>query len=326
MFVPAALITVLLTGTSLSAQKPDEGQEIIKVYGNYQRGLTDADRSNAFEIRRVYLGYKQGINEFFTAEAKLDIGSPEDLSQYSLIRRYAYFKTASLTYSKDRLKAWFGLFDMLQFKLQEDFWGYRYLYKSFMDEYKFGPSADIGAGVGYRFSDRLEADLIFSNGEGYKSLQSDNAFKSGVGITLKPADGLKLRLYYDYIHIANYQNTFAGFIGYSRDNYRFAGEYNLRTNNSFETNHNLTGWSFYGTYVFSEEWEVFARYDKLNSNLTGGSEVPWNLYNDGSAVISGIQYAPVNGIKFALNYQDWIPFAANGANIRYIYLNLEFKI
>ena len=47
------------------------------------------------------------------------------------------------------IKTWFGLFDMLQFKVQEKFWGYRYLYKSYMDEYRFGSSADLGTGIQY---------------------------------------------------------------------------------------------------------------------------------------------------------------------------------
>lgn len=318
---------ILLFPFNIDAQKAsEEGQEILKVYANYEHGLTEADKSTAFEIRRVYLGYKKPLDEYFTAEVKLDIGSPEDLSQYSLIRRYAYFKTAALSYSRDRVQAWFGLFDMQQFKVQEDFWGYRYIYKSYMDEYKFGPSADIGAGISYQLSKLVSADLVISNGEGYKSLQADDTYKTGIGITLKPYSGLLFRAYYDYIHIGALQSTFAGFCGYSNERFRVAGEYIFRTNQSFLDKHHLYGYSVYGTWIFSEKIEAFARYDRLNSNIFSNESLPWNLYNDGSAIISGIQYQPASKVKFALNYQDWFPFAANAPNTSYIYLNLEFKI
>jgi hypothetical protein len=150
-----------------------KGEPILRVFADFYKGLNKVDNSTAFEIKRVYLGYRGRINEYFSAEAKLDIGSPEDLSQYSLVRRYAYFKTAELRYKKDRLTLHLGLFNTLEFNLQEKAWGYRYLYKSFMDEHKFGPSADIGIGAEYKLNEYFNFDLVISNGEGYKNLQSD---------------------------------------------------------------------------------------------------------------------------------------------------------
>ena len=178
-------ISVMGIFHTIRAQNTDTG-EILKVFSNFHIGLTEDDRSTAFAVDRVYLGYKHDIDDQFTAEVKLDIGSPDDLSQYSLIKRYAYFKNAAFTFHRNKIKAWFGLFDMQQFKVQEDFWGYRYIYKSFQDDYKFGPSADIGAGAAYSFNDYIEADLVVSNGEGYKNLQTDNSYKTGVGVTLHP--------------------------------------------------------------------------------------------------------------------------------------------
>ncbi len=309
----------------VSAQN-DNGEEILKVYSNFHLGLTSADRSTAFEVTRVYLGYKHAISDNFDAEVKLDIGSPEDLSEYSLIRRYAYFKGASLSYHKDRLNAWFGLFDMMEFKVQENFWGYRYIFKSFQDEYKFGPSADIGAGVGYKFCSFLEADLVVSNGEGYKNLQTDNSYKTGIGITLHPSTEVTLRLYYDFNHKDITQSTYSFFAGYNPGKYRLGAEYNLQKNFAFVNAHDLQGYSFYGTYIMSDSWEVFGRYDWLNSSLSPNENIPWNLNRDGSAIISGIQYRPVAGINISLNYQDWYSYAKNGADKSFLFVNLEFKL
>ncbi len=308
-----------------NAQDKDPG-EILKVYSNFHLGLTKDDRSTAFDITRVYLGYKHAINENFDAEVKLDIGSPEDLSEYSLIRRYAYFKNASLTWHREKIKAWFGLFDMQEFKVQEDFWGYRYIFKSFQDEYKFGPSADIGAGAAYTFNDMFEADIVVSNGEGYKNLQSDDSYKTGIGLTFRPVSDLTLRVYYDFNHKDITQSTYAFFAGYNTGKYRFGAEYNLQQNFAFVDSHDLQGYSVYGTLILSDEWELFGRYDWLNSSLLPGGNIPWNLNRDGSAVISGVQYSPVRGVSFALNYQDWYSYAKNGPDIAFLFLNVEFKL
>ena len=309
----------------LRGQTSDPG-EILRVFSNFHAGLKASDRSTAFEVTRVYLGYKHSISDHFEAEVKLDIGSPEDLSEYSLIRRYAYFKTASLSYHSGKFDAWFGLFDMLAFKEQENLWGYRYIYKSFQDEYKFGPSADIGAGVQYAITDYLKADIVVSNGEGYKNMQSDNSYKTGIGVTLNPMKNVILRVYYDFNHKDITQSTYAFFAGYDPGKFRIGAEYNLQKNFAFLDLHDLQGYSLYGTWRFSDQWEVFGRYDWLNSNISPPEEVPWNLNRDGSAIISGVQFSPVKGVKFSVNYQGWYSYAANGPDKSFLYLDLEFKL
>ncbi len=316
-----------------SISQPCSGQEStikgtpsLRVFSNFKKGITESDNSSAFEVRRVYLGYSGAINEHFNAEVKLDIGSPEDLSQYSLIRRYAYFKTAGLSYKKGRFSASFGLFDMLQFKTQEQFWGYRYIAKSFQDEYKFGASADLGAGVKYRINDFLEADATISNGEGYNNLQADDSYNKGFGLTFKSKRGVLIRGYYDFIKKETLQNDIVLFLGYQHSLFRLGGEYNRKFNSSFLMNHDLMGYSFYGTYFLNDKWEVFGRYDILRSNEAESDAQPWNLARDGSAVISGLQYKPTKGVFMSLNYQDWVSYAKNGTDRAFLFFNLQFEL
>jgi hypothetical protein len=47
---------------------------------------------------------------------------------------------------------------------------------------------------------------------------------------------------------------------------------------------------------------------------------------DGSALIGGVQFQPIEQVKLALNYQDWVPFAANMGNVAYIFINLEVDL
>ena len=72
-------------------------------------------------------------------------------------------------------------------------------------------------------------------------------------------------------------------------------------------------------------FQVFARYDFLVSNTLPEETAPWNLSEDGSAIITGIQYQPVKHIKTSINYQDWYPYAGNLENKSYIYFNVEFS-
>jgi len=103
-------------------------------------------------------------------------------------------------------------------------------------------------------------------------------------------------------------------------------EYNLKGNRDFDQDHNQTGLSFYMSYDKAKKFEIFGRYDRLSSNTPQGYTHPWNLVNDGSAIIAGVQFQPIDQVKLALNYQDWVPFAANMGNLSYIFINLEIDL
>ena len=316
----------LISFPALSQDSISHDKILVRVYSNFKKGILKDDLTSSFEIRRVYLGYKGKLDEHFSAEVKLDIGSPDDLSQYSLIRRYAYFKTASVSYQKNRIAAWFGLFDMQQFKLQENFWGYRYIYKSFQDEHKFGPSADIGAGIKYKICERISAELVFSNGEGNRNSFNNDFIKQGIGITLSPLKNFTFRMYYDYIFSVEPQSTISVFSGYQTTDYRIGAEYNFRKNHRFQLNQDLDGYSFYGTYIINDKWEIFGRYDILNSNLIPEQTIPWNIFNDGTSIITGCQFNPAQGLNVSLNYQDRYSRAKNGTDLAYIFLNVQFDL
>lgn len=302
---------------------PPPGNVSAKIYTHFNYSLNPDNPGTAFEVKRAYFGYQRNLDDHFSGEVKLDIGSVDDESEFSLIRRYAYFKNAYISYSNGRVRTWFGLMDMLQFKVQEKFWGYRYLYRSYMDEYRFGSSADLGAGIQYTASERITTDLVISNGEGYKSLQFDDIYRIGLGLTLNPTPGLTLRTYYT-IHTGDVsQMIFSGFVGYRFKKFRLGGEYNHQLHYRFNMDHNRFGYSFYSTYVISDKWEVFARYDKLLSNILPEEEAPWNLANDGSALLGGIQYTPIRFVNLSLNYQDWVEYAKNGTSEPFLYLNIE---
>jgi hypothetical protein len=321
------LIASSIVSTALGQENTftPKGNFYGKVYANFHTDIDDFSGEKAFEVARVYLGYKTSLSENFSGNIKLDIGSPGDVSEYSLKKRFAYFKSAYLQYKYNQLTLKFGLSDCYQFKVQEKFWGYRYIYKSFQDKHKFGSSADIGVFAEYKLSDIIHFDFSFVNGEGYGNIQNDESFKTTFGATVKPNKTLTIRAYGDFYQkdeIA--QVSVAGFAGLKFSKFRIGGDYSFQVNNNFKEEQNLNGFSFYGTYNINSKLNVFARFDQLFSNILDGNTNPWNLVKDGSAIIGGVEYKPIDKIKISVNYQDWVPYAENADKSQWLFVNLEY--
>ncbi len=297
------------------------GKPFVKIFTNYNTTFSDGKSASAFEVDRVYFGYEYAFSKNFSGKANFDIGDPG----FGKLQMTAYVKYAYLQYNKNNFKVNFGLISTNQFSLQENFWGYRYLEKSYQDAYKINASADLGASIAYKFNDIISADMIIANGEGYKNLQSDSTFRTGFGITITPVKKLIARVYYDFSTKESTQSSVAAFLGYEARNFTLGVEYNKMFNAKFKENYDLGGTSFYATVKASKKLKLFARYDQLNSNTLAGDTNDWNLAKDGQLFIAGIEYAPVKGVKIAPNFKGWNPNDSNQAFISTIFLNCEIK-
>ncbi len=317
-----SLVLLFLTWNAFSQETEEftpNGRGTIKIYTNYHSTFSDGESSKVFEIQRAYLGYQANLSEKISGKLIVDVGDPG----VGKLQMTAYLKNAFMQYKDDKLLARIGMIGLHQFKIQEDLWGGRYLYKSFMDEHKFGPSADLGAFVAYQFHDLVSADLTLANGEGYKSIESDSILKYSVGATLKPFSGLVFRTSYDYMGREAVQQTLALYLGYSVENLDLGAEYNYQWNHQMVQNNHLRGLSFYGSYQ-SKLARIFARYDKLSSPELSGDTDPWNYGDDGQLYIAGVEFHPVKGLIITPNYQGWIP--ADGSSMLHsAYLSLEIK-
>lgn len=324
-------VTLLLFFIAIAAyaQENDEfqpsGSPFAKIYFNYH---TDFDQESAFQVQRGYFGYKYDLTPAFSADITLDVGTPEitvedtsgiELEGGSSLQMTAFLKTAGITYKKGNLKVQAGLIGLQQFKVQEKYWGHRYIEKSFQDLYKMGPSADLGVLVTYKFFDMLSADLTLRNGEGYKKLEVDNKLLTGLGVTLTPVKGLTLRGYYDYLKKdGEAQVTVAHFVGYTYKGLTLGAEYNLQYANKNEADHDLSGFSAYASYDINDHFQVFGRYDNLSSDQD------WNISKDGGLLLAGIEYSPIKNIQIALNYRGTMP-AEDGEDATHMaYVNCQF--
>ena len=306
------------------------GQPHFKVFWNYNYDFTeDVTKVSAFELSRVYLGYKYSFNENISANITYDIGKNDAGSSHT-----AFLKIAQLDWKIDsNVKLSLGMIGGKQFNDQEKLWGYRYLYKTLQDEYKFGSSADLGVNAEINISNKFVTNIFIVNGEGYKNIQSeDGNQRFGANLIYKPNGKVISKFYYDTHAILNSKsiNNLGIFIGFNSAKFRFGAEYNKMQNaesykNAAE-NHDLRGMSLYGSYAISDKVELFVRYDKLSSNNADNNSVNWNYENDGSLNMIGVQYSSVKGVKFSLNSRNFNFDDNNIKDSSLIYFNVEFKL
>lgn len=312
-----AVLCIAMTGMT---QTSDEFKPGGKMFGgaftNFYTTITDGKSQSGFQLNRLELGYTYNFSPKFSAKACIDVDNPKDggALEYTAFARNAYVE-----YKDNGWTVNFGLITANAYNLQENFWGLRYVEKSFQDLYKYSSSRDLGAKAAYKFNDLISADVLVANGEGYKKAQKDSALRIGFGATLTPTKKLLLRGYYDFISKDQTQGTLALFAGYTGKKLTAAFEYNQMTNTSFVAGADQSGISGYVMYQPKEKLKLFGRYDHRLS------KDDWNLANDGDLLMAGIEYAPVKGLKFAPTFSGWNPADSSKPFITGLLLNCEIK-
>lgn len=329
------LLSFIIASASLFAQTANDdfkptGAPLFKVFWNYNTDLSkNATKNSAFELNRAYFGYQYSYTKDISAKVVLDVANNTGGSAYTFL-----LKAAQLDWKvANSVKLSMGLIGMKQFNDQEEFWGYRYIFKSFDDEQSFGSSADLGINAEFDLSKTLKANFVVFNGEGYKNIQDINGNqKVGGSLIFTPVKSLTTKIYFDSQPTTGSKaiTSLALFAGYKVDDWKLGAEYNKLNNgkkySSPSVGNQLDGISIYATYVINKKVEIFGRYDQLNSNTLTGDTTAWNYAKDGSQIITGIQYAPVKGLKFALNYQGF-SFDNSALNSQTkVFLNAEFKL
>ena len=319
--IMAGLLTCM--GITVQAQntqsKEPKGKAIVQVFGNFHTGFGAENDDRGFELERSYLGYEYKLDKNLTVKGVMDIGKSSDVSDY---HRMAYIKNAMVSWKTGNLTLSGGLISTTQFNFQEKFWGYRYIMKSFQDQYKFGSSADLGISATYKFADWLSADAIIVNGEGYKKVQKNDGLNYGLGTTLTPAKGLQIRLY-GGLNESGEQGkenivNMAAFVGYKSDKFTIGAEYNKMWNASYKEGQDQYGYSVFASAKLDKKTEVYARFDDLCS------KDDWNKAKDEQAAILGAQFKLGKYVKMAPNFRMSMP-KADGLDNRYsAYINCYF--
>jgi hypothetical protein len=329
------LFFLLLFPTYGFSQKPvghfePSGKVSGQIFVNYHYDFSEgAQKKSQFEILRSNLGYTYSFTEKLTGKILMDAAN--DGKAYS-----AYLKCASLEWKTGKLSLEGGMLKTFMFDTQEDTWGYRYIMESMQDRDKLYFSYDLGLKASYRPFDFLQLRAGIFNGEGYKKVQDDFGMQRGAfDVIVFPAKGVTFKAYYDFmpkrdtaVHVPDLlftQRSSGFFLGYDKPGYyRLGAEYNVQSGNGNRRSHTLKGFSVYGTLVL-KKYELFSRYDNLASNSLEGENYSWNIAKNYQMITGGLQYAPLKGIRTALNYRHYIPQAPGDMTMDLLYLNLEVK-
>lgn len=312
-------------GITVQAQEADaggpKGKAIVRVFTDFHTGFGAGRDDRGFHLERSYFGYEYNFGKGLSARAVLDIGKSDDVSDY---QRIAYVKNAMVTWKKGGLTLNGGLVPTTMFDFQEKFWGYRYLMKSFQDEYSFGSSADLGVSAAYRFAPWVTADAIIVNGEGYKKVQGKDGLNYGLGVTLSPVKGFYIRLYGGWNQSdedgRKDVGNVAAFAGYRHERFMVGAEYNHMWNASYREDRDRSGWSVYASVRCSRVADLFARFDGLCS------KDDWNLQKDGSTAILGAQFSLGKYVRIAPNVRVNVPKADGAKTVCSAYVNCFFGL
>ncbi len=306
------LFIIVLSTTQLFA---GDGKISSKVYFeyNYQTGENNSGQ-NGFEIHRAYLTYQNKISESIHLKLTADVvRQKEDSTNANL---FFYLKYAYISWKTKVGEFIFGSQGMNLFSVQEKNWGYRFLEKSAMDKNKFSSSADLGIGYANQFTKNIYMSYLITNGGGYKKAETDVYKKHSVLFVygqkkLDKKDGFNAGIvasYEPYKDKKVEQIIITGlFAGFAMKNFRIGGEVNYRINSVDNAKEYLN--SFYGSYAFSEKYDIFCRVDQFSKE------------KDKNFLMAGIIYTPFKSLNIAPNYRR-----AWGAESKENYkINFQYK-
>ena len=137
-----ACIATMVQAQEIESKKT-QGKAIIQVFGNFHAGFGSENENRGFELDRSYLGYQYSIGKSLEIKAVMDVGKSSDVGD---LQRIAYIKNAQIKWESGDFTLHGGLISTTSFKVQEDFWGYRYMKMVLQDYYKF--ARPLWAGIG----------------------------------------------------------------------------------------------------------------------------------------------------------------------------------
>lgn len=328
-----------LTAQDSVAFKPS-GTVIAKGFLSYSVAVGDGKYERGFDIGRAFLGYNYKFAPAWQAQLVLDGASYQSpvvgTDAYTV---NAYVRNAFVNWKDNGFNVNFGLLGLLEYNLQETYWGHRYVEKSYQDLNSMGPSVDLGATVEYAFNPIISADISFTNGQGARKIQKSSSARYAAGVTVKPIDGLIVRAYADVFNESeglrdklpegvtdvNFKNKYitALFVGYKNSKVSAGAEYNHLYNLGFIEDKSYHGFSFYSSIKVGSKSGLYGRYDLTQSSQAKNYPSNWNKL-DGQLTIIGFEYQIAKQLKVSPNFRNNNP--DRGKSQQYLFLSLDFSL
>jgi hypothetical protein len=342
-----ALVLALLF--SAAAQAADLGALIFCDYTH--EAPASGEHAGRFQTARAYLTLTGRPAETLGYRLQLDVGAlktytlaAEDagavidadgdtlgLRTYSLSGRdgayFAYLKSAHVVWTTAAGRWTFGLQPLNMFNVPENTFGHRFLSKALMDEYKWSSSADMGVGYARKLGDRFSTSLLWTNGAGYKSPETDKYKKLSLQvvageIALNKRDGWNAGFVYSHEpttseHSRSVLGLFGGWAGHGL---RVGAEIDTRiTRSATDLTERIAG--AYGTWnlPLSTPLELVAQLGLVDPDIDRDKD-SW------SDLLLGLAWKPVQGLIIGPNLRRLYYEAPGRGADSWYRVNFEFRM
>jgi hypothetical protein len=311
------------------------GRIIARGFFDYSSGLGKMSEQTGFDITRAFLGYGYQFSPTLQGQVIIDGAS----GKTSADRLEVYLRNAFINWRDEGFNINIGQTGLMQFSIQERYWMYRYVMRSFQDLNGMSPSVDLGFTAEYEFNPYISADLSLTNGAGHRRISKSNSARYAAGLSLHPTNNTILRVYTDVynesenmrdalpagVTDASYKNQYSLslFAGYQDKTISGGLEYNRIYNKGFIGNRDYFGYSIYASGKFAPKWRSFARYDLVDSRNPATFTTPWNRL-DGQVMVFGFEFQPVKQLRIAPNFRNINPDRAKSE--QYLFVNVEFAL
>ena len=296
----------------------------IMLFSNFHQGIGGDTHEPNFEIKRATLGCQFHVPKGFSSIIRLDVSPNQPLGQnYNMVN--VYLRAMYISWKKGKFLLNTGLVDNMQHMTQQKFWGARYIFKSYLDEYRFIPAIDLGFNGRYDFLDNLSLEFGMMTGTIKDDSVSYGKYYYSLSLNYKPVKDLQMKIHSTY----SFQNedlfTAGAFVGWNIvPHLRFGAEYNAKFSPRNILQHGASAYLIYG--FLEDKLNLFARYDYIDSWCRNGFVPSWYVAGDGMALVAGCDWKVVDYVRLSINYQGWLPKLNTDIMKSYVYLNVEFRV
>lgn len=169
-----------------------------RIYASYSFDLSEgAEYFNEFDVDRAYIDVKSKVTDRVNIRITTDVGRLADGEADAKMLSYLKYAYLEVNEVAPGVKLRFGMAGLGLIATHEDFWGHRWVEKSFTDRSKLHSSSDIGLhAIGLHGQLSWQGGLI--NGSGYGNQEDDASKKAQLQVgydLLKGEDSAPLYLF-----------------------------------------------------------------------------------------------------------------------------------
>jgi len=272
-----------------------------------KNGVRTANQGVGFDVKRGYLIVNHAFNDTWSANLTTDFNYVALDGETQLFVKNLYLQGKF----SDAFVFRAGAAPMPWIPYAEGFYGYRYVDKLIVDRLSFGTTADWGLNANGKLADgRVDYSVSAVNGGGFRNPTRTKRMDVEGRVGFSPIANT-------VIAIGGYSGTLGketettkalhtadrgdAMIAYAKGNNRLGAEYFTARNWTTVLSpleDKATGYSFWGSYGFTDKFSVFGRYDRAHPSKDLDKALTDRFWN------AGVQWDVRKGLKVAAVYKN----------------------